>query len=217
MTPPNRSSAKTEQPSGQKLERKKSAAKAAAILEGAMQEFLANGYAATSMNRVAATAGDSKATVYSHFQDKYGLFTALIQKLAQDKFQATAFDPHAVEPIVGEPRSVLTQLATDILNEATCDPQACEFMRLIVGESGRFPELAQPYIENVAKPVVEGLTRYLNSHSELQLKDPAATARTFMGTLVYFVMLQRVLGGEKLMPMESDRIITNLVDLICPP
>ncbi|MEO1446460.1 MAG: TetR family transcriptional regulator, partial [Cyanobacteria bacterium J06635_11] len=37
------------------MERKKSAVKNAAILDGAMQEFLANGYAATSMDRVAAT------------------------------------------------------------------------------------------------------------------------------------------------------------------
>ncbi|MEO0770495.1 MAG: TetR/AcrR family transcriptional regulator [Cyanobacteria bacterium J06649_4] len=204
VTPPNRP------------ERKKSAVKTAAILEGAMQEFLANGYASTSMDRVATTAGVSKATVYSHFQDKERLFAALIQQLAQNKFQATAFDPRNTAPIEGEPRAVLTQLAQDIVDEATCDPQACEFMRLIIGESGRFPELAKPYIENVAKPVVDGLTRYLESQPALQLKDPAATARTFLGTLIYFVMLQRVLGGAEMMPMESDRIINNLVDLICP-
>ena len=89
-------------------------------------------------------------------------------------------------------------------------------MRLIIGESGRFPELSRPYIDNVAKPMIEGLTRYLASRDELKLSDPEASARTFMGTLIYFVMLQRVLGGTALMPMESDRIITTLVNLIAP-
>lgn len=197
-------------------ERKKSAAKTAAILDGARQEFLANGYAATSMDRVAAAAGVSKATVYSHFNDKSSLFASLIQQLAEDKFRATTFDPRDERTMTGNPRDVLTQLAKEVLDDATCDPQFCEFMRLIIGESGRFPELSRPYIENVAKPLIDGLTRYLASCPELNLSDPEASARTFMGTLIYFVMLQRVLGGAALMPMEGDRIITTVVDLIVP-
>lgn len=204
VTPPNRP------------ERKKSAAKTAAILTGAMQEFLTNGYAATSMDKVAATAGVSKATVYSHFQDKEGLFSALVQQMAADKFSTASFDPRDENALQGDPRTVLTQLATEVLDKASCAPQFSEFMRLIIGESSRFPELSMPYIQNVAKPVIDSLTRYLNAHPELKLNDPEAAARTFMGTLIYFVMLQRVLGADEVMPMESDRIVTTLVDLIAP-
>jgi len=177
---------------------------------------LANGYAATSMDRVAAAAGVSKATVYSHFNDKSRLFAALIQQLAEDKFRATSFDPRDEHTMTGCPRDVLSQLAKEVLDEATCDPQFCEFMRLIIGESARFPELSRPYVENVAKPLIDGLTRYLTACDGLGLRDPEASARTFVGTLTYFIMLQRVLGGAELMPMEGDRIITNLVNLIVP-
>jgi TetR/AcrR family transcriptional regulator len=62
------------------------AEKAEQILTGAMQEFLVHGYAATSMDRVAKAAGVSKATVYTYFQDKEGLFAALVQRFAQRKF-----------------------------------------------------------------------------------------------------------------------------------
>ncbi len=196
--------------------RKKSAVKAAAILDGAMQEFLANGYAATSMDRVAIAAGVSKATVYSHFQDKAGLFAALVQQLAEDKFR-TVFDPRDENSLQGEPRAVLTKVATSILNQAAHNPQGCEFMRLIIGESGRFPELSEPYIQNVAKPLLEGLTRYLAACEDLALSDPEATARMFAGTLIYFVISQRVLGGQTQMPMEGDRLITTLVDSIVTP
>ncbi|MFM2305164.1 MAG: hypothetical protein RLZZ135_2577, partial [Cyanobacteriota bacterium] len=72
--------------------RQLSADKAAAILAGGMQEFLAHGYAGTSMDRVATAAGVSKATVYSHFQDKEGLFVALIEQLVQGEFRSI-FDP----------------------------------------------------------------------------------------------------------------------------
>jgi AcrR family transcriptional regulator len=180
-----------------------------------MQEFLANGYAAASMDRVAAAAGVSKATVYSHFHDKAGLFAALVQELAEDKFR-TVFDPRDENALQGEPKAVLGEIATKVLDDAASDNQFCEFMRLIMGESGRFPELAKPYVQNVAKPLLDGLTRYLSSRSELGLKDPEAIARTFAGTLIYFVILQRVLGGEDCMPMERDRIVTTLVDLIVP-
>lgn len=196
-------------------ERKKSSAKTEAILDGAMQEFLANGFAATSMDRVAAAAGVSKATVYSHFHDKMGLFTALIQRLAEEKFSAV-FDPHDPDCLKGEPRQVLCRVANGMFDQINRNPQTCEFMRVIVGESGRFPELATPYIEHVAKPIFEALTRYLTARTELQLADPEATARTFIGTLVYYIIVQRVLHGEALMPMERDRIVENLLTLIVP-
>ena len=198
-------------------ERRKSAVKSAAILQGAKQEFLANGYAATSMDRVAAAAGVSKATVYSHFQDKAGLFSALVQQMAEEKFCSSSFDIRRENALEGKPRRVLTQLAKDFLNEAACDSQFCEFIRLIIGESGRFPELSEPYIQNVAKPVLDELTRYLSSCQELELSDPAASARMFIGTLIYFVMLQRMLGAAATMPMESERVITTLVEAIAPP
>lgn len=175
-----------------------------------MQEFLANGYAATSMDKVAAAAGVSKATVYSHFQDKASLFAAIVQQLAEEKFR-TMFDPRDESALQGEPEQVLREMASKILNEAKADSQFCEFIRLIIGESGRFPELSEPYVENVAKPLIYGLTRYLSSRSELPLNDPEATARMFVGTIFYFVMLQRVLGADELMPMEGDRITNALI------
>ena len=47
--------------------------KGAQVLKGALQVFLERGYVGASMDRIAAVAGVSKATVYSHFRDKEGL------------------------------------------------------------------------------------------------------------------------------------------------
>ena len=55
--------------------------KTAAILDGAMRVFLEQGYAGTTMDKVASAAGVSKPTVYNHFQDKEALFNALMEKL----------------------------------------------------------------------------------------------------------------------------------------
>jgi TetR/AcrR family transcriptional regulator, regulator of autoinduction and epiphytic fitness len=187
--------------------------KTEAILEGAMQEFLTNGYAATSMDRVAAAAGVSKTTVYSYFQDKEGLFNALIEKLAKEKFQAVmGIDNGRV--FEGEPSVVLRRLATNMLSNICNDQQHLAFIRLIMGESGRFPELAKAFVRNLAKTGIDVVTQYLVSCPELQLQDPEATARIFIGTLVYFIQVQEMMHGKEIIPMESDRLIDSLIYLI---
>ncbi len=198
-----------------RAEPQKSVEKAEAILEGAMQEFLAHGYTATSMARIAAAAGVSKATVYSHFQDKERLFTALIERLAREKFRAI-FDSQHPQPLQGEPRIVLRRLATEILDNAMEDRQFHDFMRIIIGESGRFPQLAQTYVHNIPKPFIEILSQYLASHPELKLSDSEAAVRVFMGTLVSFVIFQELLYGKKIFLMERDRLIDTLIYLIVP-
>lgn len=184
-----------------------------AILEGAMREFLAHGYAATSMDRVASAAGVSKATVYSHFGDKEGLFNSLIDHLAGERFRGV-FGAIAAGHVGERPAATLRGLALALLEIARTDEHLLAFMRLIVGESGRFPELARAYVNHIAKPVIENLAAYLKSRPELRLRDPEASARVFVGTLVYFIIVQEVLHGKKLLPMKRERLVDTLVSLI---
>ena len=191
----------------------KSEAKTEAILRGAMQEFLVHGYAATSMDKVAKAAGVSKATVYSHFQDKENLFNAVIQDLVKDKFQ-TVMGLEQPQSLEQEPKIVLATMANRMLANAKSDRIFQNFIRIIIGESGRFPELAKAYVNNLAKPAIETLTQYFKSHPELNLEDPEATVRVMIGTLVYFVMLQEMLHGKDIVPLESDRVVKTLTTLI---
>jgi TetR/AcrR family transcriptional regulator, regulator of autoinduction and epiphytic fitness len=196
------------------IERELSAEKREAILKGAMQEFLLQGYAAASMDRVAKAAGVSKATVYSHFQDKESLFSALIEQLVQTKFR-TVFGPVDCQAFEGEPKIVLKRLATNMLSHVRTDEQFLNFMRLVIGESGRFPQLAQAFIKNVEKSAFGKLCQYLASRSELALSDVEATARIFIGSLVHYIIVQHMLHGKDILPMEGDRLIERLVTLIC--
>ena len=195
------------------LERQKSTEKAEAIIEGAMQEFLAHGYAATSMDRVAKAAGVSKATVYSHFGDKEGLFNALMKVLAEDKFK-TAMTLQESPSLEQDPQLFLQHLANKLLDSGISDRTFQNFIRIIIGESGRFPELAKAYVNNLAKPGIEILTKYFKSHPELNLPDEEATVRVFLGTLIYYVILQGLLHGKDLIPLESDRLVNTLTHLI---
>lgn len=181
-----------------------------AILNGAMQEFLAHGYTATTMDKVTAAAGVSKTTVYSYFQDKEGLFIALIERLAQER----CFIMQDSDFLQGEPRIVLRRIATNIFAQVEQEPQFLGLIRLIIGESGRFPLLAQTFVRNTDKPALKLLSQYLTEQEELKLSDPEVTARIFLGTLVHFVIIQYMLHGQNILSMESDRLIDNLINLI---
>jgi AcrR family transcriptional regulator len=203
------------QPKNSSPERQLSQEKAEAILNGAMQEFLARGYAATSMDRIANLSGVSKATVYNHFQDKEGLFKALIQRLVERKFRAI-FGSTDSQVLQGEPHLVLRQLATNMLETCASDDLILDFMRLIIGESGRFPQLARAFVRNIEASAFQFFCKYLKEHTEeLKLPDPEATARIFIGALVHYTIVQKMLHGADILPMERDRLIDSLIYLIC--
>lgn len=196
-----------------RVERQLSPEKAEAILKGGMQEFLAHGYAATTMDRVAIAAGVSKATVYSHFRDKESLFIALIQQLVEVRFRAI-FDLSHPELMQRSPTVILQELANRMLDVATSEPQFLNFMRVILGESGRFPELARAFVRNIEQTAFRLLCHYFANSTQLKLIDPEATARIFVGSLVHFMIVQNMMHGEDIMPMARDRLIGNLIHLI---
>ncbi len=54
------------------------------LLECAMQEFLANGYNGASMRTIAENAGTTPRSIYTRYEDKEGLFCALVDDPAAD-------------------------------------------------------------------------------------------------------------------------------------
>jgi TetR/AcrR family transcriptional regulator, mexJK operon transcriptional repressor len=64
--------------------RPKDLAKRDAILDAAKRLFAGDGYAGVSMDQIAAEAGVSKLTVYSHFGDKEALFAAAVRAKCEE-------------------------------------------------------------------------------------------------------------------------------------
>ena len=65
--------------------RPKDLGKRAAILDAAKRMFTAHGFERVSMDQIAAEAGVSKLTVYSHFGDKETLFSAAISAKCEEQ------------------------------------------------------------------------------------------------------------------------------------
>jgi len=79
--------------------RPKDLGKRAAILDAAKAMFTELGFERASMDQIAAAAGVSKLTVYSHFGDKEALFGAAVKAHCEQQLPASLFENDAGTPL----------------------------------------------------------------------------------------------------------------------
>ena len=79
--------------------RPKDPGKRAAILEAAKRLFVAQGFDGVSMDQIAAEAGVSKLTVYSHFGDKDSLFAEAVRAHCEQGMPTALFEPEPSVPL----------------------------------------------------------------------------------------------------------------------
>lgn len=165
------------------------------------------------MERIAKTAKVSKPTLYKYFQDKEGLFLALVRQLTERNQQRLPqFLAQSGESM--PPQKVLKQIATFAINDFPRDGAIIRLMRLIIGESERFPHLARTFVREIEKPMIEEFAAYFAKQPQLQLGDPMVTARVFVGSVVHYLIIQKVLHGSDILPLERDRMVDGLIELI---
>ncbi len=182
------------------------------IVQAAIKVFLENGYAGTSMNRVAAEADVIKATIYSHFKDKEELFAAIIEEVTFKRMEADTpeFEQHLHSLPPDEFVSLLTQ-KFKILSQSQ---EYRALLRVVIGESERFPELATLYVKTVILKGMELASGYFAKHKELKLNNPLATAHICCGSFVAWLIWQEVLGGKNFKPLEFDDVVIALKELV---
>ena len=184
--------------------------KAEVILAAAPQVFLSSGYDGTSMDRVAAAAGVSKHTIYHHFADKQGLFSALIERLVLRRFYS-AFGP---EESAQAPPQVRLRHRADVLLSLQDSADYIDFLRLLIAESKQFPELAQLYTEAVVRRGHDCFVNYVATHPYLHFADPPAIAHIFFGALIAYILSQEVLQAKQVIPLEAAILRDTLVTMI---
>ncbi len=79
--------------------RPKDAAKGASILEAAQSLFHSQPYETVTMEAVAARAGVSKMTVYSHFADKETIFETVVRAMSDEMMSAVSGPGQGAAPL----------------------------------------------------------------------------------------------------------------------
>jgi TetR/AcrR family transcriptional regulator, mexJK operon transcriptional repressor len=117
-------------------------ARRTAILTIAGRIFLRHGYADASMDGIAAEVGGSKSTLYRYFPSKAALFAAYVEEVGTLTWAALA----AVTVEGKEPEAVLENTARAYL-DLILSPSALAVTRLVMAETGRFPEIGRSFYE----------------------------------------------------------------------
>ncbi|GAA3564788.1 TetR/AcrR family transcriptional regulator [Amycolatopsis ultiminotia] len=163
------------------------------VLDAAVAVFLERGFEQCSMEQIAAAAGVVRRTVFNLFESKEALFRAAVEQAwaAMPIAEIGADEEAFADPVAG-----LTRMGLAI-SDFWAPPAAVAMVRLVIGESRRFPQLAQDYLSLGKLPALSALTGYLGEwdrRGELSVPDPDLAARQFIGMINEPLLWFRVLG-----------------------
>src|SRR5262249_39657059 len=133
------------------------------------------GFAATKLDDVAAAAGISKGLLYRYFDNKAELFKAMVRAtLVSTIRNATEQVTHST--------SAITALDFFLaqMKDLAADPRRSAIPKLVISESGNFPEIAAFYLTEVIHPALAQMTALIErgiAGGEFRKVDPAHTAR----------------------------------------
>jgi AcrR family transcriptional regulator len=176
------------------------------ILDAALGVFLEHGYAGATIELVVQRASASKATIYSFFGGKEGLFDALIDERAE---RILAGFPDIDDGIVKVP-TALTHIAQRYL-DVVMAPDVVAFWRLIIAEGPRFPEIAKDVYRVGQDRVTDRLAKALRIWAKRELirpVDPDRIATQFLA-VVRGDLHMRALSG--LLPDDLDKAMRRNV------
>ncbi|PZO77252.1 MAG: TetR family transcriptional regulator [Sphingomonas hengshuiensis] len=151
----------------------------AAIVAVARRSFLEEGYAATSMSGLLRTLGGSKATLWGYFPSKEALFGAVIADVT------AAFRRQVMDELdaPGELDATLVNFCRSFMNK-TGHADAVAIWRLVMAESGRFPEVGRIFYDHAAGHIERALATYIAQQiAARRLRDDGALdmARVLIG------------------------------------
>jgi len=208
---PKMVSAKVEpsKPASNRAER--AAERREAIIAAAMDEFIAQGFAATRLDDVAKRAGVAKGTIYLHFKDKEALFEELIRTAIVPLVNRLAAGP---PPVGASVRDMVEGFARTFIHEVTTT-QRGDIVRLIVAEGPRFPAVADFYYREVVSKGLAGMRAAIElgiARGEIKHKNLAQFPQILIAPAMIAVIWQSLFSRHA--PLDANEMFRVHLDLI---
>ena len=187
-------------------ERKLTEIKREHITEAAAAQFKANGFRATSMDSIAATANVSKRTVYNHFDSKEKLFQAVTKELCD---RATRVSEHPYDPEM----SLQEQLQTIAEQEMALltSPDFLDLARVITSESLGSPDLNKTNFEEFQENSI-GVVKWNKQASDdgkLKLADPVEGGKQFLALIEAFAFWPQLFSCKPVPTKKEQKAIID--------
>ena len=188
----------------------KSAERRAAIVEAAMDEFIARGFAATRLDDVAKRAGVAKGTLYLYFKDKESMFEELIRTALVPLISRMT----ALPTITGPVRDAVERFAETFIREIVATRRG-DIIRLIVSEGPRFPAIADFYFREVVSKGLEAMSMLVQlavTRGEIKQREIAQFPQLVVAPAIVAVIWQSLFARHA--PLDGLAMFKVHLDLI---
>ena len=191
----------------------RSAERRQAIIDAALAEFSAKGFAAARLEDIAASAGVAKGTIYLYFTDKEALF----QELVRTSIVPVVGRLGATPPAQASARQLFETFVEMFMREVY-ETRRGDIIRLIISEGTRFPALAEFYYREVVSRGIGGmqmLLQYGISRGEITnpaiIKHPQLVVAPALVALIWHGLFGKVA------PLDVKAMLEVHADLIFGP
>jgi TetR/AcrR family transcriptional regulator len=175
------------------------------VIRKARELFLAQGYAAVSMQQIADSVGVNKATLYHYFKDKQALFIAVMVEQGKQMNASIAAALAAGETL----QEKLQSVAQTILDMQHSDfGRLSSDMHLHVSEEGRAAVYARC---GVPWAQISDVLRQSAARGEVRAIDPDLASRGFFGMIISH-RWQRIKAAPD--TYQEDDLARSLADLL---
>jgi AcrR family transcriptional regulator len=186
-------------------EQGRSAQKRRAILDAATEAFLQKGYLVTNMVEIAALAAVSTQTVSKNFPGKETLFVEIVSSVTNRASDRV----HSEMPDLAEGEDVAEYLRRYAYRQLTVvlTPRVMQLRRLVIGEVGRFPELARALFDagpRRAPAAMAVLFERLADRGLLAIDDPAVASSQFNWLIMGEPLNRAMLLGDDAIPNPAE-------------
>ncbi|HEX4157788.1 MAG TPA: TetR/AcrR family transcriptional regulator [Rhizomicrobium sp.] len=213
MKPAENRQVLSEVPAAEARWRRRKEARPGEILDAALAEFAARGFAAARMEDIAARAGVTKGTLYLYFPSKEELFKALVREsigaaIAARRVEAEAFEGSAAELLA-------TVLRFMGFFARTSDRAVLP--KIIMAEAGNFPELLRFYRAEVVEnglALIGGIIARGVARGEFREVDPQHAARLCIAPLLLVILWRTTFAREEVPPYDLAGLVEAHIDVL---
>ena len=171
------------------------------------------GYAAARLDDVAARAGVSKGTLYLYFENKEELFKAVVR---ENLVSALAEAEDWIERFTGSSRDLLRAF---ILSwwERIGQTKLSGISKLMMAESGNFPDVARFYHEEVisrCNALIIGILERGITRGEFRAVDTVNANLVIVAPIVMLMMWKHSFHSCRLEPISANDYLDCYLDLL---
>jgi AcrR family transcriptional regulator len=183
------------------------------ILDAALAVFAEKGFSASRMEDIATKAGVTKGTIYLYFQSKEEVFKSLARQHVTDALTLASEDARKFEGSTFDFLAVYMQRCAGMMLHS----DAVALPKIIIAESGNFPELAVFWRKEVidkAMGMLAGVIAKGIARGEIRDVPPEHIAKLCMAPMLMSMIWQTTFAHTDDVPFDYEAFMALHRDVL---